>query len=121
MLVFDYYDYPHVSDRRPERPKSHQPRATPWVNQGIWKERECGGNISLTSGEVKIGDNVVAMLRTWTGSCKSQDGGSFYMDRTKIVSLHKEFQIGETADKTFKHYNITILHYYKMLVLDYCL
>ena len=32
MLVFDYYDYPHVSDRRPERPKSHQPRATPWVN-----------------------------------------------------------------------------------------
>ena len=50
-----------------------------------------------------------------------RDGGSFYMDRTKIVSLHKEFQIGETADKTFKHYNITILHYYKMLVLDYCL
>ena len=50
-----------------------------------------------------------------------RDGGSFYMDRTKIVSLHKEFQIGETADKTFKHYNITILHYYKMLLLDYCL
>ena len=45
MLVFDYYDYPHVSDRRPERPKSHQPRATPWVkviklygrNVNVWE------------------------------------------------------------------------------------
>ena len=52
--------------------------------------KECGGNFSRTSGEVKIGDNVVAMLRTWTGSCKRQDGG-------------------ETIDQTS---NITILHYY---------
>ena len=32
--------------------------------------KECGGNFSRTSGEVKIGDNVVAMLRTRAGSCK---------------------------------------------------
>ena len=44
--------------------------------------KECGGNFSRTSGEVKIGDNVVAMLRTRAGSCKRQDGG-------------------ETADQTF--------------------
>ena len=66
----------------------------------VWG-KECGGNFSRTSGEVKIGDNVVAMLRTRAGSCKRQDGGSYYVNRTKIISLHKEFQIGETADQTF--------------------
>ena len=30
-LYIKYNDYPHVSDRRPERPTSCQPRATPWV------------------------------------------------------------------------------------------
>ena len=39
------------------------------MGKGMW------GNFSRTWGEVKIGDNVVAMLRTRAGSCKRQDGG----------------------------------------------
>ena len=51
--------------------------------------------------DVKIGDNVVAMLRTWASTAKRQSGETFWLNRTRIVNLQKEFQIGQTLPQTF--------------------
>ena len=51
--------------------------------------------------DVKIGDNVVAMLRTWAPTAKRQSGETFWVNRTRIVNLQKEFQIGQTLPQTF--------------------
>ena len=51
--------------------------------------------------DVKIGDNVVAMLRTWASTAKRQSGETFWVNRTRIVNLQKEFQIGQTLPQTF--------------------
>jgi len=49
---------------------------------------------------LKIGDNVVVMLRTWATLCKKQDGGGFFKNRVKILDMKKEFQLGETLPQT---------------------
>jgi hypothetical protein len=51
--------------------------------------------------QVKIGDNVVALVRFEAILCKKQDGGSFFKNRVKILDMKKEFQLGETLPETF--------------------
>lgn len=58
-------------------------------------------NAQDTAKKVKIGDNVVALVRFEAILCKKQDGGSFFKNRVKILDMKREFQMGYTAPATF--------------------
>ena len=58
-------------------------------------------NAQDTAKKVKIGDNVVALVRFEAILCKKQDGGQFFKNRVKILDMKKEFQLGETLPQTF--------------------